>query len=230
MQIIGAVLRVGERPIGLRAPAVNAHHKERDRRLLVHAVVRLLQPAVEPAELEAGQVKRLAAGGRAELALRETAGEVRVAPGADEYALVPARVFGASKLSHALIVLERAPQEDIIPPADVERRGSDLLVASTGGHRAPVRVRCRVGQPVMVEGRSIPDQRMVGERQVGQYGVQVQTDSALRRLPATRHAAPDLAGNDVLDQPPQVMEHLRAALIRRTLVHVREGDRRRHRL
>src|SRR5207245_2487396 len=88
VKIVGAVLRVGERPIGLRAPAVNAHHKERDRRLLVHAVVRLLQPAVEPAQLEAGQVKRIAAGGRAELALWEAAGEVRVAPGADDHALV----------------------------------------------------------------------------------------------------------------------------------------------
>src|SRR6266404_4950007 len=89
-QIIGAVLRVGERPSDLRAPAVNAHNKEHDRRLLVHAVVCLLQPAVEPAELEAGQVKRVTAGGRAELALWETAGKVRVCPGADDYALAPA--------------------------------------------------------------------------------------------------------------------------------------------
>src|SRR5438876_614979 len=87
---------------------------------------------------------------RVSTALWEAAGEVRVAPGADDHALVPARVFGASSLPHALVVLERAPQEDVVPPADVERRGTDLLVASTGRDWTPIRVRCRVGQPVTI--------------------------------------------------------------------------------
>src|SRR5712691_10251147 len=75
VKIVGAVLRVGERPIGLRAPAVNAHYKERDRRLLFNTVVHFPQPTIEPAELEASQVKRVEASGCAELAFWETAGK-----------------------------------------------------------------------------------------------------------------------------------------------------------
>src|SRR5437899_12460109 len=115
VKIVGAVLRVGERPIGLRAPAVNAHYKERDRRLLFNTVVHFPQPTIEPAELEASQVKRVEASGCAELPLRETAGEVRVAPGADDQALVPAAVWRPSKPCKPLGLPERAPPETTVP-------------------------------------------------------------------------------------------------------------------
>jgi hypothetical protein len=50
------------------------HHTPQDRRVLLQAIVGILEPPVEPAEVNPGQVKGLAAGGRAELALREAAG------------------------------------------------------------------------------------------------------------------------------------------------------------
>ena len=108
MQIVGTVLRIWERPISLGTPPVNAHDKNHDWRLL-HAVVHLLQPAVEPAEVQSGEVNRIAARSRAELALWEAAAEVHVAPGADDQALVAACVVGGSPLAHAPIVLQCAP-------------------------------------------------------------------------------------------------------------------------
>jgi hypothetical protein len=132
VQIIEAVLRVGQRPIGLRAPTVNPHDKERDGWLLFNAVVHVLQPMIEPAELEASQVKRVEACGSAELALWETATQVRVAPGTDDQALVLACLWRPSTFAHPLIVLVRAPQKDIVPPTDVQRRDIHLLVAGTG--------------------------------------------------------------------------------------------------
>src|SRR5207253_9665938 len=111
VQIEGAVLRIRERPIGLGAPAIDAHHEQGNRWLLVHTVVQVFQPAVEPAQMDAGQVERAGAGRWAELALRETAGEVGVTPRANDQALVLAGAFGAATLAHALVVLERGRQE-----------------------------------------------------------------------------------------------------------------------
>src|SRR5439155_26088211 len=110
---------IREQPLGLGAPAIDAHHERGGRWLLVHAVVHVFQPAVEPAQMDAGQVERVAAGGWAELALRETAGEVGVAPRANDQALVLASAFGAAALAHAMIVLECGRQEDVVPPAYV---------------------------------------------------------------------------------------------------------------
>ena len=50
VQVVGAVLRAGQRPIGLAAPFVNAHHKDHHRRLLVYPIVHIFQPAVEPSQ------------------------------------------------------------------------------------------------------------------------------------------------------------------------------------
>ena len=57
----------------------------------------------------------------------EAAGEVRVAPRANDQALVLAGAFGAAALAHALVVLERGRQEDVVPAADVQRRSTDLF-------------------------------------------------------------------------------------------------------
>src|SRR5438270_1869668 len=106
VQVIRAVVCVGNRPIGLRAPALDSHHKQENRWLFLNIVVLVPQPPVEPTQADAGQVERTAAGGRTELALRKTAREVGVAPQSDDQPLILASTFGSSVLPYAGVVLK----------------------------------------------------------------------------------------------------------------------------
>ena len=120
---------VGQRPVRLGAPLVDAHYEDHYWRFGVNPVVVAAQPAVEPVQLDAGQVDRVRAGGWAELAVGEAAGEVGVGPRADDDALMGAGWFAAAS-PHVLEVLQSAPLEDVVPAADVEGGGGDLLVAT----------------------------------------------------------------------------------------------------
>jgi len=68
---------------------------------------------------------------------------------------------------------------------------------------------------------------MICQWHMSQDSVDVRAGFALWRQRATRHLAPDLFGSHH-DRPSPAVEHVRTALIRHALVHVRRSDGRRH--
>src|SRR5512136_644913 len=106
VQVVRMVLRVGERPIGLVAPFVNAHHKDHHRQLLVYTIVDIFQPAVEPTKMDTRQIDGSAAAAPAKFAFRETAAEVHMRPRTNDQALVPTCLFRAASLLHTHVILE----------------------------------------------------------------------------------------------------------------------------
>src|SRR5439155_16844293 len=71
-QVVGRDGRAGERPLALVPPVsadenaafgrlvrvAAAHHKDANGRVAIHAVVETLEPVIEPAELEGGEIER----------------------------------------------------------------------------------------------------------------------------------------------------------------------------
>ena len=132
-------------------------------------------------------------------------------------ARVKAGLFRAAPLLHAYVILEGAPQKDVVPAADVERGHADLLVSRPGLGRQPIVICCWVSQPVKVEGCVLADQGMAGEWDFRQYGFHIRWDFAFQRLLSASDTALDLCRNDICNHPAEIMEYLGAALARATL-------------
>jgi hypothetical protein len=74
-----------------------------------------------------------------------------VGPGADDDALMGARLFAAAVSAHVLEVLQGAPLEEVVPAADIEGGSGDLSVATVRGDRPPIVAGGRMGETLEVE-------------------------------------------------------------------------------
>ena len=130
MEVPGGVLGAGEGPFLLVAPAVLAHDEDANGSLVHDPGVLALQPVAEPALLDLHEVDL---GFRAEVEVAGPAalgkGVADVAPGADEQALLAARV-GAAEGVDAFEAGEGALQEDVVPGAEVEHGHVDGVEAA----------------------------------------------------------------------------------------------------
>src|SRR6266571_2165889 len=153
------------RPIVFLAPLVQPHDKEFHRLVLLHAVVFAFEPVVVPAQLYAHQISHIAAGHQTVVAFREDAGHTTMRPGTDEETLMLPRHRAATALLHSDVILQGGSQEDVMPPADVERWHRDLLVCFLMGNAAPVVIVTGMGQPIEIVRSEIPQERHIHKRE-----------------------------------------------------------------
>src|SRR5215813_9972938 len=148
MQVVTRPLRTGQWPLPLVTPRIVAHYEEVNRRFVHEAGVDPFQPLVKPAPLDRSEVDACL-GAEIHLPdLRRLRGEGAMVPWANDQLLAAPHCGRGSMLPHAQVIGETAPQEDVIPAGDVQRRSVDFVVVGGKVDALPVRISLGVVEPV----------------------------------------------------------------------------------
>ena len=137
MEVPRLPIRPGQRPVGRVAPFVRAHEEHLHRGLLVDAVARVAEPAVEPAGLEPFEVEHRARPEVHVAGLRRTAQVMRPGPDHQPALRGQARPLGPDPVE----AVERVAGIEVVPAAGDE-----------GGHAVvgPVAVEIERRPPVVL--------------------------------------------------------------------------------
>ena len=179
VQVPGFVAGIGQRPVLLLAPLVDAHHEDLDRGAAPGRRA-AAQPAVEEPQVLARQILGDGVGGEAEPAVGVDAGAVQVVPGPDDQALPLPGLGGAGPGPELGERPRGVGGEDVEPPADVQRGHRHLLGPIEHGQVLPELVAAGVAQQLGPPGPHLLQHRLAARRQrlqvrlrVGQHGAQV---------------------------------------------------------
>src|SRR6266699_603479 len=105
LQVIGAILRIGQWPALFLAPDIRSHNKNAHRLFLLHTILNALEPVIEPALVQIG--KQVSSETRCTIvAFLEAPQKVAMRPGTNHQVLKLAGKGTASPLLHALIILQ----------------------------------------------------------------------------------------------------------------------------
>ena len=197
VQVPGFVAGVGQRPVLLLAPLVDAHDEDLDRGGALPASARPRSQRSKNLRCSLVRSWVMASASQAEPAVGVDAGAVQVVPGPDDQALPLPGLGGAGPGPELGERPRGVGGEDVEPPADVQRGHRHLLGPVEHGQVLPELVAAGVAEQVGPPGPHLLQHRLAARRQrlqvrlrVGHHGAPGRPAAAGRRCPGRAGAAP----------------------------------------